>query len=528
MSRELRLMRLVTLVVALGLGCVGTANASAPPAVDWTPCADATGFDCAEVEAPLDYDAPSDGRTVTLAVIRHAADGPDGRLGTVFFNPGGPGGAGTQFLPAWIDLFPAEVRQRFDLVSWDPRGVGESTAAQCFDTEEEGIEFFANVPSPFPVGRDERRSFMDAYDRFGEVCRQRQGDLLEHFSTADTARDLDLLRERLGEPEMNYIGVSYGTFLGATYANLFPGKVRSLVLDGNVAPSAWTNGGDPRAGLTTTGFRIGSHTGAADAFEWFLRLCALAGPSNCAFAGESLGETRAKWAELLDRTREAPIPFEGREVGYAGLIHSVANLLDVVPASDTSPGWIATAEILQILYTGGNNAPPPPPVYGAPESQAAVECGDSPNPMQRRRYNRVADIADRAAGVFGAPTVYGDAPCTNWSRQQDTYTGPWNKRTAQPVLVIGNTHDPSTPYSNAIKMVAELRRARLLTVDGFGHTVLLNPSKCALDHVADYLVRGALPPVGAVCRQNEQPFEPPPLTGAVRAPGSPSGEGKRG
>jgi pimeloyl-ACP methyl ester carboxylesterase len=298
-------LQFVAVVIALALGCAGAASA-ATPQIEWSPCADTPGFDCAEVKAPLDYDTPRNGRKVTLAVVRHAAEGPGTRLGTVFFNPGGPGGQGTEDLPSWLDLFPAEVRQRFDLVSWDPRGVGDSTAAQCFDTDQEGIEFFADVPSPFPVGPGERRSFMDAYHRFGGVCRERQGNLLKHFSTADTARDLDLLRRRSGESKMNYIGVSYGTFLGATYANLFPRKGslarprrkhRAVGLDEQRQAQR-------RPDEYSFPHRVAYRT--AETFEQFLRLCAQAGTSTCAFAGSSLQETRAKWQTLLERTADAP------------------------------------------------------------------------------------------------------------------------------------------------------------------------------------------------------------------------------
>src|SRR5262245_54880476 len=216
---------------------VGAAAAAAEapvPVLNWQRCAEPTpqGFDCATAQVPLDYGDPQ-GTTVDLAVIRHRATDPAQRLGALFFNPGGPGDAGTEDLPAWLALFPVEVRTRFDLISWDPRGVGASTAVQCFDTPEEGLAFLAGLPTGFPVGRAEQCAWLCGYARFGQLCGARNGDLLAHVSTADSARDLERLRRAVRAPHLNYLGVSYGTLLGATYANLFPDQVRAMVLDGN-------------------------------------------------------------------------------------------------------------------------------------------------------------------------------------------------------------------------------------------------------------------------------------------------------
>ena len=228
-------------------------SAAAPvPVFDWQPCPDPgqRGFDCATAQVPLDYSDPQSA-TIELAVIRHLATDPANRLGTLFFNPGGPAGPGTVQLPQWLHFFPATLQARFDLISWDPRGVGASTAVRCFATREDEQKFFAGLPDGFPVGRTQQRDWISLYARFGLRCAERNGDLLAHVSTADTAKDLDLLRQAVGDPQLDFLGISYGTILGATYANLFPNKVRTMVLDGNVDPVAWTNGGDDDASLST-------------------------------------------------------------------------------------------------------------------------------------------------------------------------------------------------------------------------------------------------------------------------------------
>lgn len=500
------------LVGACALVGASAAAATPPPPVpviDWQPCQQSfqAGFECATAVAPLDYDTPQDGRTVELALIRKTASKPSERIGTMLFNPGGPGGPGTVEMPAWFAKFPKRLTERFDIVSWDPRSVGFSTAVQCFPTDEQGIEFFDGVPYPFPVGAQQSATFMSAYVAFGDQCRKDNADLMKHSSTADTARDMDLLRRAFGEETISYYGVSYGTFLGATYVNMFPSRIRKAVLDGNVAPSAWTNDGDPDAGFTTTGYRVQTHKGIAEVWKRFLTLCAAAGPDDCAFAGKNERATFRKWRELVARTRQAPIPFNGTPVTYAALMEAALNLAFVVETYGPFAGWTGAVEVLEVLYEGGSPGTPQPPKYADPENGSAVECGDSPNPTKPWRYPAIAAQAFREAPDFGPVVTYGDATCVNWSRQEDTYTGPFDRWTPTKILVIGNRYDPSTPYVNSLKMTRELRRGHLLTVDGYGHTVLLNSSACASRRIEDYMIEGRLPRRDLVCEQDVQPFQ---------------------
>jgi len=286
-------------LISLALAPSATAARAAPvpaampgmlpvPALHWRPCTGPgqSGFQCATAKVPFDYGNPL-GAAIHLSVIRHPAADPRHRIGTLFFNPGGPGGSGVDELPAWLSLFPKALRDDFDLVSWDPRGVGQSDPVQCFATPAAGIKFFASLPQGFPVGAREDRAWLARYAQFGRLCAERNGTLLDHVSTADTARDLDLLRQAVGESRLNYLGVSYGTFLGATYANMFPNRVRAVVLDGNINPVSYTNGGNPDAGLTSTSTRIGTPDGSAAVLAQFLKLCARAGVAKCAFASRS-------------------------------------------------------------------------------------------------------------------------------------------------------------------------------------------------------------------------------------------------
>jgi pimeloyl-ACP methyl ester carboxylesterase len=488
--------------------------------LDWQPCPDPSqrGFDCATAQAPLDYSDPQ-GATIKLAVIRHLATDPANRLGTLFFNPGGPGALGTREFPQWLHFFPITLLARFDLISWDPRGLGASTAVLCFATPEDEQKFFAELPDGFPVGRAEQRAWISLYARFGRRCAESNGDLLAHVSTTDTAKDLDLLRQAVGDPQLDFLGLSYGTFLGAIYANLFPDKVRRMVFDGNLDPVAWTNGGDDDASLGLS-LRLGSDKASARLLDAFLTLCGQAATSRCAFSAGSASATKAKWTTLLRRLREHPVT-----VGSPPRTWTYAALVTYIGAESATAAslaiqqvalWAPVAEQLQILWNASLEPsvsvseaaaaldPPPSP----PEQRNAVLCGESPNPRHPGVYPALAALAYARARDVGPAWVWAnDEGCASWpATAADPYVGPWNRPTANPVLVIGNLFDPATPYEGAVAMARELAHARLLTVDGYGHTAFLNPSTCAYDYVSRYVVDGTLPPPGTVCPQDQQPF----------------------
>ena len=517
------------LVPVLGAAPAGAAGTSgAGPAIAWHRCpagsagAMVGGFSCATVAAPLDYRDPS-GPKIRLAVVEHLATGSASR-GVIFFNPGGPGGAGTVQLPAFLGFFPKELLREYDIVSWDPRGSGASTAVQCFASQAAESAFLGKY-SFFPVGRGQQRGYIRRWREFGKICAARNGALLRHVSTADSARDLNLLRQDLGQPKLNYLGISYGTFLGATYANLFPRRVGRMVLDGNVPPEAWTNGGRPNPRLSTY-LRMRSDIAAARALGAFLRICGQRTTQACAFSAGSPAATRAKWDALLARLRQAPINLGGTAFSYADVVTMVSFGLSIVqpfstPVPDNSaPGWSGIAQGLQQLWTAGSGTasarPGTPPAaaaagaqrYGGAEQGYAVQCDEAPSPPASA-YPGLQRLLLRRSGVTALPYLWTlDEPCATWPvRGQDTYSGPWDAPTS-PILVIGNTTDPFIPLQDAIAMTRQLANARLLVVRGYGHTALLNPSTCASNSMTAYFNTGALPPKGTVCRQNLPPFAP--------------------
>jgi pimeloyl-ACP methyl ester carboxylesterase len=525
--------RVATAAVALAglVACLSPATAAGPaaaaaeapvPVLDWQPCAAPSqqGFDCATAQVPLDYGDPQ-GATIDLAVIKHPATDPAQRLGALFFSAGGPAGPGTVVLPQFLNAFPATLRARFDLLSMDPRGVGASTAVQCFATRADEQAFFAGVPfEDFPVGRAEASAWISRYAGFGQVCGERHGDLLAHVSTAESAKDLDLLRQAVGEPQLNYFGPSYGTFLGATYANLFLDRVRAMVLDGNVDPVAWVNGGEDRTFLSTF-LRQGADKGSAEVLDAFLDLCGQASTDQCAFSAGSAAATQEKWTTLLQRLREQPVT-----VGDPPRTFTYARLASIMGADRglfSYPCWTETAALLQTLWTSSepSGAPTAPPAgaeerdagpeaeerYAGPEQVLAIICGESPNPRPPVVFRALAALTYARAGDVGLRWSWATEPCASWpATAADRYAGPWDHPTDNPILVIGIIFDPSTPYEGAVAMA----RARLLTVAGYGHSILLNPSTCANDYVSQYVVDGTLPPPGTVCLQDQPPFTPGP------------------
>ena len=485
------------------------------PALQWGACSPAVDdFQCATIHPPLDYANPG-GATIDLVAIRHAATDKANRIGTLFFNPGGPGGAGTDDLPQWLSLFPAAVQARFDIVSWDPRGIGRSTNMKCFPSLADEAAFFQNIPlDAFPVGYAQQTTWFDSFARFGQICEQQNGALLSHVSTADTARDLDLLRQATGEAKTRYLGVSYGTFLGAVYANLFPGHVGAMILDGNLDPDLYTNDGNPVASVSD-GVRFGSAASSAASVQAMLEQCGLAGAGKCAFSTGDADGTVARYQTLLQRLKITPQPVNGTPVTYALLVQTMHNLMFTTLPEGNYGGWPAAATLLNMLWTHDPGTPPAgpsgttqPDPTGSNQQGNAVQCSDSPNPRPPSVFRALNRSVLASDGPGGLPDLWNDEPCASWpATAADTYTGPWNNPTAAPILVIGNTDDPSTPYSGSVSMSQKLASARLLTVQGYGHTTLLNPSSCASQYEADYLINGTLPPEGTICQQDALPFQ---------------------
>jgi len=330
-------------------------------------------------------------------------------------------------------------------------------------------------------------------------------------TTAEAARDLDLLRRAVGDPKLHYQGLSYGTYLGATYANLFPGKVGALVLDANFAPVAYTNGGKQKA-LLSRAQRLGLDLGGATTLAAMLRLCGRATVADCAFSAGTAAKTRAKFEALLARLRKGPVVIgtgpAAINITYPQLLRGVFYGLYVV-----HPGWSDLAKDLQELWLARGQrvqftpaTPASPTRYAGPEQTISIICAETPSPGPLQ-FPHLARQELRHNGPIGLVPLWGDEPCSTWPvHSAASYFGPWNTRTAAPILVIGNTTDPATPLKNSVEMAAELARARLLVVRGYGHGAF-GTSRCADNAEVGYFVHGVLPSPGTACAQDSRPFQ---------------------
>jgi pimeloyl-ACP methyl ester carboxylesterase len=511
---------LLAAVLAPAASSAVAATSAAPPVpvLHWRSCYG--GFQCATARVPLSYRDPR-GAAISIAVVRHLATDPARRVGTLFFNAGGPAEQIGGFVTGFGQL-PAAFTARYDIITFDPRGFGYSTAVRCFPTMAAeskflGGVFFGGLPV-FPVGARQDAAWVRTWARFDARCAQRNGSLLDHDTTADVARDLNLLREAVGAPMLNYMGVSYGTGLGATYANLFPATTGHMILDANLNPVAWTH---PDGGPTF--LSQGTGQAAAASMRAFLDLCGKTTTSACAFSAGTPAATRAKWATLLRRLCRHPVT-----IGTPRQTYTYAEVVGSVPLAAVSQ-WPAGARWLQRLWAASTAArastaasaaaraqasPPatataaPAAVYTGWEQTLAVLCSDSPNPRDPASYLAAGRRAYARSGAFGLEQPWKTEACADWSAAaaQDRYSGPWNRPTATTILVLGNTGDPILRYQNSVAMSRDLAHARLLTVDGYGHTEAGNPSTCATDYEIRYLLTGALPPPRTVCKENATPF----------------------
>src|SRR5262245_10463423 len=305
------------------------------PKLHWTSCHG--GFQCATARVPLDY-RHQDGTKISIAVVRHVATDPAKRIGSLFVNGGGPTEQIAGFLATYPGL-PAILRQRFDIITFDPRGFGLSTAVRCFPSTAAEQQFLSGLP-PFPVGARQESAWERTWAAFDARCARRNAGLLDHDTTADVARDMNLLREAVGDRLLNFAGLSYASGLGAVYANLFPAAVGRMVLDANLDPVAWTK----PDGRLTTFLRLHSDQANAADMRAFLRLCGQTNTTACAFSAGTPSATRAKWRALLRRLSRHPVT-----AGDPPQTYTYADAIESVPLSTVS-AWQRGARLLQQLW----------------------------------------------------------------------------------------------------------------------------------------------------------------------------------
>ncbi|WP_190188772.1 alpha/beta hydrolase [Streptomyces minutiscleroticus] len=457
--------------------------------LDWGRCGAASdgpapgdGWQCATLEVPLNHAKPK-GATMDVELIRgRSTGGPGERVGSLLLNFGGPGASGVAYLPGYGDLL-STLRERYDLVSFDPRGVGSSEGVRCRDDEE--IQAAESVDTTPDTAAEERAYFEDAAD-FGRGCAQDAGEVLGHIATTDTARDMDLMRHVLGDRTLHYLGFSYGTELGGVYAHLFPGNVGRMVLDAVVDPTADTVG---QARNQTLGFQR-----ALDAYL------------------ESTGQDPEKGsqriADLLKKIDAEPLRTStDRELtetsALTGLIQplygerswpALTGALEAAERGDGS-GLLKLADEYNERDSSGH--------YGTvTHAQRAISCSDDrrrPTPEQARK---LLPGFRKISPVFGAYMAWDTAGwCHDWPVAGRFDTPEVSAPGADPILLVGNTGDPATPYEGTRRMAEELGEGVgvQLTWKGEGHTAYGSGSECVDSTVESYLLDGTVPKNGKVC-----------------------------
>ncbi|MFF7367805.1 alpha/beta hydrolase [Streptomyces tricolor] len=455
--------------------------------LDWRRCK-ATGsssapgdaWRCATLKVPLDWSRP-DGRTIGLALIRSRATGGD-RIGSLLFNFGGPGGSGVASMPYFATSVSA-LHKRYDLVSWDPRGVGASQGVRCRGDRE--IEAAESVDATPDTPSEEKAYFQDAAD-FGKGCRQAAGPLLAHVSTTDTARDMDLMRQVLGDDKLHYFGMSYGTELGGVYAHLFPRRVGRLVLDAVVDPTA-----------DTVGHAQNQARGFQRALDDYLKS-----------TGQDPEQGSRKIADLLTRLDAQPLPTSsGRKLtqtlAVTGIIQPLysESMWPRLTSALTSAGKGDGSGLLALADQ--YNDRDPSGRYGTmSHAQRAISCLDEKQrPALAETKRRLAEFR-RISPVFGDYLGWDTAGwCHDWPVPGQYDTPEVSAPGAAPILLIGTTGDPATPYEGTRRMAEELGRGVgvQLTWKGEGHGAYGNGSDCVDSTVNTYLLNGTVPKNGKVC-----------------------------
>ncbi|MFH8723956.1 alpha/beta hydrolase [Streptomyces termitum] len=456
-----------------------------------TPLPGGTAWECAFLTTPLDWSRP-DGETIELALIRAKARNEGGRIGSLVFNFGGPGGSGVSALPGFASDYES-LRSRYDLVSFDPRGVGRSDPVECLSDRELDAYYALDFT---PDDEAEERTLSDAQKKYAAACRKNSDAALPHVGTENAARDMDLLRQVLGDDRLHYFGISYGTELGGVYAHLFPERVGRAVFDAVVDPEAGVEAG-----------ALGQAKGFQLALDNFAQDCMDRGDA-CALPGASVPEVEAGITDLLAALDEKPISGIGtRKLTQTQATNGIAQSLyskefwpyleQGLDAADGGDGALLLA--LSDSMNGRNENGSYSNIQAA---NAAINCVDF-----KERYT-LGQAKERLPQFREASPVFGDfmgwalSSCAQWP-----VPGAWEHPDVSapgsaPILVVGNTGDPATPYEGARAMVKALGQGVgvELTYEGEGHGAYNGGSACVKKAVDGYLLNGRVPASGTVCK----------------------------
>ncbi|MCI3278703.1 alpha/beta hydrolase [Streptomyces cylindrosporus] len=462
--------------------------------LSWRTCG-VPGFECATMKAPLDYAKPDAG-DVRLAVARKKATGKGRPLGSLLVNPGGPGGSAIGYLQQYAGIgYPAEVRARYDMVAVDPRGVARSEPVECLSGRQ--MDAYTQTDTT-PDDKKETDELVDAYKKFAEGCGARSAGLLRHVSTVEAARDMDILRAALGDRKLTYVGASYGTFLGATYAGLFPERVGRLVLDGAMDPS-----------LPARRLNLDQTAGFETAFQSFAKDCVRQPDCPLGHKGTTptqVGRNLSAFFKKLDAHPIATGDADGRKLGEAlattGVIAAMydegswAQLREALTSAmkeNDGAGLLVLSDSYYERDADGRYS-------NLMFANAAVNCLDLPTAFSSvDQVEKALPSFEKASPVFGEGLAWASLNCAYWPVKPTGEPHRIVAKGAAPIVVVGTTRDPATPYHWAQSLSRQLSSGRLLTYEGDGHTAYGRGSDCIDATIDTYLLRGTPPAKGKRC-----------------------------
>jgi len=456
--------------------------------LDWSECG---GDECATLTVPLDYDDPS-GPTIGIHLDRRPADDQDAKVGSLLVNPGGPGEPGSTVAANAPGYFRPALLRHFDIVGFDPRGTGQSEPVDCLsDTDLD--TYVAGDPDPSTP--DEERTFVRLTRGLGRGCAQLSGALASHVSTRETARDMDVLRAVLGERVISYFGFSYGTELGATYAELFPGRVGRFVLDGAVDPT-----------LEARNSALTQAAGFETALRAYVANC-LDVTDSC-YLGDSVDEGMQRIRDLLDQVEDQPLTTTSGRPLTAGL--ALYGIVTPLYSRDT---WILLSQALRSAFDGDGSAlmlladaytaRASDGTYAKNSMEAfpAISCLDDPEGIKPAEVPAEYPAFEDASPTFGKVFAWGLIACRDWPPARGIETEPLtiDADGAPPIVVVGTTRDPATPLVEAQALASQLHSGVLVTRDGDGHTAYNSGNDCIDDALESFLIEGAVPRDGLSC-----------------------------
>ena len=454
----------------------------------WESCGEA--MQCSTAEAPLDWENPSRD-SIELALSRQVATGSD-RLGSLLINPGGPGASGVDLVVDSVDFATSErLQSSYDIVGFDPRGVGASSPISCYDDPADLDAYLFDITPGEFASEPWIAELEKTGDSLGKDCLEHTGDLLGFVDTVSAARDLDLLRAILGDKKLNYLGYSYGTILGATFAELYPTKTGRLVLDGALDPES-----------TSYDVTLTQTKGFESALHAFMVDCE--SQSDCPFPGTA-DDSMKRVRTLLDRLDASPLRGEdGRELGSSTMTTAI-----ILPLynedtwsylrtlfTEVAQGGTDVAFLLADAYNDRENG-----VYAnnSFEARVSINCLDYGSEGTVTEWREQAAELAEVAPVFGPQSSYGETTCLNWPFPAKRTYGPIHATGSGDILVVGTTNDPATPYVWSQALAEQLDSGHLITREGEGHTGYNKGNACVDGAVDDYFTAGTVPASDPQC-----------------------------